>query len=281
MRVILTLLLLVASLGCDRSEPDTPAPTPDATPAAPTPSTASAPPTPAEPEPEAPPAPADDRPLPSLAPAALDRAGAAMTAAPKMRKSLSTDAPGLDTMRALSVQWRAPTWADDAGSLDAVDDDDNRTVWSCGAATCGVGTPLDEGTRLHAVRWVGSDTALDTVRVHTDAGFADVGPLPARRSRWLVFDPPVATTKLVFEASALSVGDVEVFGSGGLPKAPSTFDPTQAAVAPEDPWAELAQWRLRAEVCLEHGSTCEIRGTAALGTPTGRLALIEAIHRTD
>ena len=270
-------LALLCGAGCDKS-------TEDVAPAPAEPPTVEDSPSPAAPAPTADPAPPAAPPaaLPTLAPVPLERSATALDTPPKLLKAVTTATAGVDTMRALEVRWTVPAWASKGTAMDAVDDDDTRTAWSCEAEACALGTRFEDDTRIHAIRWSGGTRNAATLRLHTDGGYVDVGPLPARRPRWIVFAAPVPTKTLIAEANgSLSLSDIEVYGSGGLAKPPSAFDPTTATVAPDPPWVELAQWRLHAEACLESNATCELRGTAALGTANGRLALIEAIHRTD
>jgi hypothetical protein len=208
--------------------------------------------------------------------------------------ALELTQPNLARLRALAATAGVPEWAH-AETWDprAARDDDTRTTWRCKSTDddrCGWIAALSEPAEIQVIRVVVGRGKVRQMRLHTDAGVVDLPPLPNAKPRYIVFEQPVRTASLAFEAArpgSLRLAEVEIYGVSGPAREPWTFDPTSAAVSAEEPWVAFDDaWRLGRYVCLSVlddrvRAHCLFRGTAMYGRRDDRFALSEAVHRTD
>jgi hypothetical protein len=214
-----------------------------------------------------------------------------------LEPSLAVDRPDLQKWFALDARAGVPKWGvARTAAADLARDDDILTGWRCDPklGRCALALTFPEPVELAAVRiFLGivehGGQEPTTLRLHTDAGHADVrGFDVADHHQTIVLASAVATEHLAVElvgakgkAAFVAVGEVEAFGVAGTPREPLHLDPTTAHVlSGEAAWQEGATKRLKTAACLrtigsDGVARCFLRATALHGDPGDRFLLAE------
>ncbi|MGB1278074.1 MAG: hypothetical protein ACPG77_20175, partial [Nannocystaceae bacterium] len=168
-------------------------------------------------------------------------------ASARVLRSLKPTTPDIDKIYALATtSVGVPSWAAlmtaDPG---ATRDDDLSTGWSCTLAQgkpCALIATFDKPVQLRAIRLFSGlighkSQSIQTLRVHTDAGVAEVSNLSVGKHRHIYLDKPVTTRQLVLEVVKtagrpktlpVALAELEIYGESGLARAPLNLDPSLA-----------------------------------------------------
>jgi hypothetical protein len=191
------------------------------------------------------------------------------------------------------------------GSVELMRDDDLETAWACVPEQfrpCAIGFHLAEPGEVHAIRLfaAASGKRYDQrarpakVRVHTDDGWFDADLDDGAQYTYVVFGKPTKTRNLSIEfltfhgkaKGGLELAELEVYGRGGIPRAPMVLDPEQMVVA-----LDRAKWSKS-----HHGQTLGatflgtltdgvikrvLPGTAIYGRASDPILLVESLASTD
>jgi len=231
-------------------------------------------------------------------------------ASARVLRSLKPTTPDIDKIYALATtSVGVPSWAAlmtaDPG---ATRDDDLSTGWSCTLAQgkpCALIATFDKPVQLRAIRLFSGlighkSQSIQTLRVHTDAGVAEVSNLSVGKHRHIYLDKPVTTRQLVLEVVKtagrpktlpVALAELEIYGESGLARAPLNLDPSLAHLRFDaSPWEASeggeGPWKLNRDTCIHTiGSDglarCFLRGTALLGEAGDRTLLAEVAYKTS
>ncbi len=249
----------------------------------------------------------DDAPL-----VALRRAEKPLWFPAKGATNLGFKLDALSRLHALEGTVVVPQWsAPGRGEPDDVRDDDLDTTWACdtaGEPTCVIGLELPARATVQAVRiHVGKNAdpvayarsaRPKRVRVHTEQGYADALVPDEQTGLYVILGEAVKTSHVELEVletweakgdakdrTVLHVGELEVYGEGGVARAPLQLDPEQTWIAfAGPPWTRIGDgWELARSYV--HASDPDGRsrrlfdGTALLGQTGDRIVLLERMER--
>lgn len=241
-------------------------------------------------------------------------------AAPGKAKSagqLGFDLEALSNLYAIEGTPLAATWgAAGTGEPSSMRDDDLGTAWRCpipAAATpsasphCVAGLSFAEPATVHSVRLFAAagpkwndyraHPRPKRVRLHTDAGWFDVGLDDGSAHHYINLAAPVTTRTLAVEVLELYAGkkkpelwfaELEAFGSAGPPRPPLQLDPSRVVISFEtEAWkAEGTNNTIRIafaeELAADSGARRRLmRATAIHGDADDRFLVVERRFGTD
>ncbi len=249
------------------------------------------------------PAPTDDVP----AGPELQRAETPLSVGAKAAKHLGYDVKYHVGLYALAGRVTAAPWSAAGSSApELARDDDLRTGWKCTPtpeSPCALGLSSAAPLRVKAVRLFtahGPDyrdytggARIAKVRVHTDAGHADVALDGAPHHEMIVFAEPVQTHTLTVEVlestpgkrgAEIVIAELDAIGPEGPARPPLDLDPSRSFVTYEtDPWKSRGAGdhiarMVFVEVLSDDGKPMRIaRGSALLGRKGDRFLLLERL----
>jgi hypothetical protein len=254
------------------------------------------------------PTPGDEGDDPRAAALAITKATTASTVPAKGIKNLGFSLEKIIHLFALKTTAKVPDWgATGEGEAKLAQDDDLDTAWRCefgGAQPCVLGLALPESAKVEVLRvYVAAgpkyrdhkgNPRVAKIRVHTDAGFADVDVDDGANHAYVRFDAPIQTQSLALEVLGVHAGDkgkqvhiaeVEVYGTEGVPRPPLALDPQQAWVSWETTmWTDDAEPKIR-QVFVYTGDGAArrrlARATAVYGEAGDDYALFERLTSTN
>jgi hypothetical protein len=243
---------------------------------------------------------------PRAAALAITKATTASTIPAKGIKNLGFSLEKIIHLFALKTTAKLPDWgARGEGEAKQAQDDDLDTAWRCefgGAQACVLGLALPESAKVEVLRiYVAAGPKfrdhkghprVAKIRVHTDAGYADVEVADGANHAYVRFDAPIQTQSLALEVLDVHAGDkdkqvhiaeVEVYGTEGVPRPPMALDPQQAWVNWETTmWSDDAKIR-QLFIYTGDGTARRrlARATAVFGEAGDDYALFERLTGTD
>lgn len=209
-----------------------------------------------------------------------------------------------------------PDWGAAGSSPGAVRDDDLLTAWTCtqsdDARPCAISLVLPGEAEVHIIRLFagsgasreqfGAHARIKSVRVHTDAGWADGRIKRGWDHRHIILPAGIRTRSVTIEVTrirpgsmdrAVHLADLEVFGITGKQRAPLEIEPRAALVRCGDGmWEDVepgpeeeADTSVAGECFVEladgqGGARRILRGTGLVGDPGDRLFLVERTAST-
>jgi hypothetical protein len=245
---------------------------------------------------------------PRAAALAITKATTASTIAAKGIKNLGFSLEKIIHLFALKNTAKIPDWgAPGEGEAKLAQDDDLDTAWRCefgGAQPCALGLALPESAKVEVLRiYVAAGPKyrdhkghprVAKIRVHTDAGYADVAVDDGANHAYVRFEAPIQTQSLALEVLDVHAGDkdkqvhiaeVEVYGTEGVPRPPLALDPQQAWVSWETTaWTDDAEPKIRQVFVYTGDGTARrrlARATAVYGEAGDDYALFERLTGTN
>jgi hypothetical protein len=245
---------------------------------------------------------------PRAAALAITKATTASTVPAKGIKNLGFSLEKIIHLFALKATAKVPDWgAPGEGEAKLAQDDDLDTAWRCefgGAQPCALGLALPESAKVEVLRiYVAAGPKfrdhkghprVAKLRVHTDAGYADVKVSDGANHAYVRFDAPIQTQSLALEVLDVHTGDkskqvhiaeVEVYGTEGVPRSPLALDPQQAWVSWETTaWTDDAEPKIRQVFVYTGDGTAHrrlARATAVYGEAGDDYALFERLTGTN
>ncbi len=212
---------------------------------------------------------------------------------------------------ALEGEAVTPGWAAPGSDPGAVRDDDLLTSWSCArseARPCAVSIVLPEEAEVHVIRlFPGTGTSLEefraharpkTIRVHTDAGWAEARIKRGWDYRHVLLPAGIVTRTVTLEIastrpgrvdSAVHASEIEIFGITGTARGPLEIEPRAAIVsldgtawkAEEAGSTSIASPGFIDLVDGKGGRRRLLRGTGLAGEPGDRFFLVENVSAVD
>ncbi len=254
------------------------------------------------------PAPGGETDDPRAAALAITKATTASTVLAKGEKNFGFNIEKISHLFALKVVPKTPDWGDRGeGEAKLAQDDDLDTAWKCqfgGATPCVLGLALPEAAKVEVLRiYVAAGPKyrdhkahprVAKIRVHTDAGYADVEVDDGANHAYVKFDAPIQTQSLALEVLSVHDGDkdkqvhiaeVEVYGTEGVPRPPMALDPQGAWVYYETTmWTDDAEPKIRQLFVYTGDGTARhrlARATAVFGEAADDYALFERLTSTN
>jgi hypothetical protein len=254
------------------------------------------------------PTPGDEGDDPRAAALAITKATAPSSIPAKGIKNLGFSLEKIIHLFALKSTAKLPDWgARGEGEAKLAQDDDLDTAWRCefgGAQPCVLGLALPESAKVEVLRvYVAAGPKyrdhkghprVAKIRVHTDAGYADVDVDDGANHAYIRFDTPIQTQSLALEVLGVHAGDkdkqihiaeVDVYGTEGVPRPPMDLDPQQSWVSWETTaWTDDAEPKIRQVFVYTGDGEARhriARATAVYGEAGDDYALFERMTGTN
>lgn len=244
--------------------------------------------------------------------AKLVRATAAIEGKVKSLKSLHPEIRGITEVYSLEAEPDVPGWGQPLqGEHAVVRDDDDNTTATCesGERPCAIGLHFGGPARVRVIKlfaaagpnwktFTGSPRPR-TIKVHTDAGWAEAKLADGGAARYVLLPEPVVTTSITVELidvypgkkdDVVHFGELEAFGIEGPAREPLDIDPGAVSFRFENERWKHKQgdrggyWVTRPSFLeLVSGETARRMGraTAVHGKKGDRFLLLQHLRQTD
>jgi hypothetical protein len=203
---------------------------------------------------------------------------------------------------ALAGMAQIPAWAKSGtGDPELARDVDLATAWTCeldADGACAWALALPEPAELRVIRFLArpsrlqaeaDGTVLTRVRVHTEAGFADIDLVEASGFHFLVLPESSPSRHVVVEftkadGDRIHLSEIEVYGKSGQARTRLPVDPSRTwVVFNKRPWGGKGDVHgIRETGVIFDGETPRelARATALYGQPGDRYLLLERVWRS-